>query len=183
MARRWVSFNSLLSSVCRIVSYWLHEISAGARRVMQCESHLPALFFRKSTDSLAAFVTFIVLAVGLASCGKTTDTPQGHVTGNVSFKGQPVTEGMVFLLSKATGRSASANLAGDGHFVIKEGVNVGKYTVSIIPPVIESNPGNGPEPPPKEYPNIPKKYRSDTTSDLFVEVVAGENEFSWDLKE
>jgi len=126
-------------------------------------------------------------AVGVllfAGCGGGgSDTPRGDVSGTVTYQGQPVTEGTVNFLSPETGRSASATLDAQGKFTVDGGVEAGSHVVTITPPFVEVPPG-GDEPPPepKEYANIPEKYRSDTTSDLTAEVKPGKNQFSFELE-
>lgn len=124
----------------------------------------------------------LLLAVVSAGCG-----PDGkatvEVTGKVTFKGAPVTEGQVTFLAE-DGYSATAELDSSGKFTI-ETLQVGKYTVSVNPPALTEAPSEDPSKmgKPKQYKNIPQGYRNETTSDLTAEVTAdGENNFTFDMK-
>jgi len=88
------------------------------------------------------------------------------VSGDVRFDGEPVSEGTVTFFSKQSGAAPVAELNTDGHFEFTDGIPAGDYAVVIAPPFVEQAAGVPITEAPKEYPNIPQKYRSDTTSDL-----------------
>jgi hypothetical protein len=92
------------------------------------------------------------------------------VSGDVSFNGQPVSEGTVTFFSKLSGAAPAAELNIEGHFEFAEGIPAGDYAVVIAPPFVEQVAGAPVTEAPKEYPNIPQKYRSDITSDLKVTI-------------
>lgn len=134
--------------------------------------------------SCAAFgwIVGAMLAVG-AGCG---GPAKGQVSGKVTFRGQPVTEGKVTFLPQGPGNPAEADLQSDGSYrveTIDGGLIVGDYLVLINPPVIlvDTDPGKSP-PSPMEKPvkNIPPRYRNQGTP-LKVTVEPGPNTFNFDL--
>ncbi|MCA9116767.1 MAG: carboxypeptidase regulatory-like domain-containing protein [Planctomycetaceae bacterium] len=136
--------------------------------------HLPGQSVMRS--ALAALSLVL-----LAGCGGSSEVAKQPVTGRVTFDGEAVTEGTVNFFSPETGAGASAPLDSTGSFKMEEGIPAGTYKVSIQPPSQEVAAG-APEPEnPKEYPNIPEKYRSDTTSGLTANVTDGENSFDFPL--
>jgi predicted small lipoprotein YifL len=110
-----------------------------------------------------------------AGCGKSGPV-RFPVTGEVTFEGQPVTEGTVSFVSKETGTASAAALDASGRFEIPDGLPAGRYVVAVAPPPPEEVGGAPAADPPREYPNIPQKYRSDTTSDLTADVGDGAQE-------
>ncbi len=126
-----------------------------------------------------------VLAAGLAlaaaaivGCGK--DVEYGPVYGRVTFNGQPLSEGQVVFFEPQIHVYHTAKIRPDGEFVAKmadgPGLIVGTYQVAVMPPVVEG-PGTqaiGPSAP-REYPNIPAKYRDPKTSGLTVTIEEGAN--------
>ena len=120
--------------------------------------------------------------VALAGCGG-EGNPVGTVSGTVTFQGQPVTEAQVSFRSSETGRGNIATLDSAGEFSLPEALAVGSYTVSITPPAPPApDMDAGPQPPPKQYANIPQKYRSELTSPLKADVKEGENQFPFELE-
>ena len=128
----------------------------------------------------------LALTVAIAGCGDSRG-PTGTVSGKVTFKGQPVTEGMVSFVS-AEGHGASGLLDSAGNYTLVTadgpGVPAGDYKVAIRPPVtgdpdelpIDFDPAEQPE-----YPNIPSKYRSPTNSSLTATVKEDANTFDFDM--
>lgn len=127
-------------------------------------------------------------------CGKASPPePRGTVTGQVTFRGQPVTGAMLHFAHQEKGHEAHVPLDADGKFVVKtltaDGLPPGKYRVTITPAVITEPTSDDPNskipPRTKTVSNvkIPAKYQAPATTDLLAEVVAGENpEFAFDLK-
>jgi hypothetical protein len=124
----------------------------------------------------------VLLAAG-SGCG---GPAIGQVSGKVTFRGQPVTEGKVTFLPQGAGNPAEADLQSDGSYrvqTIDGGLVVGDYLVLINPPVVlvDTDPGKSP-PSPMEKPvkNIPARYRNQGTP-LKVTVQPGANTFDFDL--
>jgi hypothetical protein len=107
--------------------------------------------------------------------------PRGTVSGVVTYKDKPVTEGQVVFSAPERGQGAMANLDSTGKYSIPEGIEVGEYKVMVTPPPSNVAAG-GPKPPLKVYTNLPEQYRNEATTDLKANVVEGENTFNFDLK-
>lgn len=139
--------------------------------------------------------TFVLVAVGMlfvqiAGCsGEGPDYETGQVSGTVTFDGKPVTEGSVTFHSEELGTGGTADLGSGGTFTVRgaegAGLRVGSYVVRISPPPQDFGDGdpNKPAPTiaPKEFPNIPEKYRDSKTSGLKADVKAGPNEFKFEM--
>jgi hypothetical protein len=132
--------------------------------------------------------TALFCCVLLAGCS--TRPPLGKVTGQVTFRGAPVSEGCIIFTDDGQGLSYVSDLDGEGRFVFQVaqgyGLPPGNYAVAIRPPrpskpsleyVAPKMDAN------KEYPNIPKQYREPKTSGLAAVVKAGGNEpYVFDLR-
>lgn len=124
----------------------------------------------------------VALAVLAAGCGRDT----GNVTGKVSYNGQPVSEGQVIFSDPEYGTHVVAKLQSDGsyaaHCTDGPGLWVGQYTVAVTPPVEEAPLGPAvARPRPKEYPNIPAKFRDPKTSPWKISVEESNPPFDYDL--
>src|SRR5262249_5063699 len=125
------------------------------------------------------------LGLGSAGCSKSGPV-RGDVSGTVTFKKQPVTEGKISFYSPATGYGGSADLDATGNYVIKTlegGLPLGEYVVTVTPLTYMDHSDQKPLPADKENPapNIPEKYRRPGTSPLKAEVKEGKNEFPFDM--
>lgn len=106
--------------------------------------------------------------------------PQTYpVRGTVTYRGQPVTSGLVLLSPQEQGHAATGELAADGTFRLTtfrrhDGAVPGKYRVAI-----QVFPRDGAGLPGAEFggkrPPIPQKYFNPESSGLLVEIKAGEN--------
>ena len=125
----------------------------------------------------------LLTVIPLAGCGEggKQPGPTGGVAGVVTFEDQPVTEGRVQFYSAQTGGGGMATLDQSGKFAMQDPILVGSYKVSILPPE-EPAPESPTGTEPKEYPNIPEKYRTELTTDLTAEVKEGDNQFTFDMK-
>lgn len=132
------------------------------------------------------FVFALMLAVALPGCGG-SDMKIGAVSGKVTFRGQPVTEGTVSFINADAGAGAEAKLGTDGTYAVETpdgGLPVGTYAVSITPPLYldDSDPKTPPSWVEKKVANIPQKYRSHYKSGLTATVQEGDNDVPFDLK-
>lgn len=117
----------------------------------------------------------------LAGCGgaQAESKPMGTVSGSVTLKGKPLTDCRVNLISDQLGASAGGDLQADGSFTLDGPVPAGNYAVFITMPEIftpaqaQSKSGLS---------SVPKKYRSQSTTDLKADIQQGENKVDFDLK-
>lgn len=128
-----------------------------------------------------------LLVPGLLFCaalGCARGPETGTVRGKVTFKGQPVKEGLVTFLNPTEGGAAEANINPDGTYAVASGVVVGDYLVEIKPlvEIKDTDPGKSPPAPvEKPAPDIPKKYRQQGLTPLRVTVRRGENVLDFDM--
>jgi hypothetical protein len=120
-------------------------------------------------------------------CGGPTDElPRQAVSGKVTFKGQPLAQGMIQFQPADGGATAGGGAIADGEYSIAkaEGLVPGKYQVVVTstPPPAPLPPGTmpgDPVPPPKE--TIPAKYNVKTTLSATV-TKEGPNTFDFPLE-
>ncbi|MBX6312095.1 MAG: hypothetical protein IRY99_04130 [Isosphaeraceae bacterium] len=136
----------------------------------------------------------------LWGCGGTDPAkpPLGKVSGKVTYKGKPVTNGSVIFTPVAgkgaeTGQVATGQLESDGSFVlttfdIGDGAVLGQHTVTVEARSEDINKLNQPKEDgtiayilPK--PSVPEKYTKPATSPLRYTVEAGSNHFDIELKD
>lgn len=131
---------------------------------------------RKSALILLAMALVIPSSQGCGEPGPTT----GPVVGNVTLDGEPLQSGLV-RLSNAEGYGAIATVQEDGSFQFETDVEVGTYTVTVLPP---EPPAPGDPPPEKKLPrpNIPRQYQSEQSSPLTIEVTDSSNELNITLE-
>jgi len=115
--------------------------------------------------------------------------PVGQVTGKVTYKSEPVGEGVVHFSNSEVGFSADAKIGSDGFYTLtthKGGVPPAEYKVTISPPEIP-DPSSGGDTAPgtitKEMDNIPEKYRSLATTPLTATVKEGKNQVALDMED
>ena len=109
----------------------------------------------------------------------------GEVHGKVTFKGKPVTEGLVTFLNPTEGGGAEAPIGADGAYAVQGGVVVGDYLAVVTPlvEIVDTDPGKTPPGPvEKNAPNIPRKYRMQGSTPLRAKVKSGKNEINLELK-
>jgi hypothetical protein len=124
-------------------------------------------------------ITIAALLLGAGwGCGGGSGSmaPLVSVKGKVTYKGQPLTKGIVHFEPDGYGRPASGELQADGTFVLTtlqkgDGVVAGEHKVSV------TDTGSNPR---KEL--VPKKYTSPNSSELTADVNADHTEFTFDLQ-
>jgi hypothetical protein len=128
-----------------------------------------------------------VVAFALVGCGSSDGPKTYPVKGNVTYRGQPVTSGMVLLTPQDSGHAATGNLEKDGTFRLTtfkkdDGAAPGKYHVAV-----QVFPSEGAGLPGAEFagkpPPVPPKYMNAATSGLSAEIKAGENQLELSLKD
>ena len=120
-------------------------------------------FSSRAAAAAALVGAAVVLAAGCGSAEKPLD-----VTGRVTFKGEPVTEGSVQFIEDRTGRGAEVDLGPDGTY--KASLFPGDYKVVVTPPYMVDESQGIPNPYYKKVKNIPAKYHSTDTSGLTAAV-------------
>lgn len=134
--------------------------------------------------------SLLVLAVIAVGCG-TGGPVIGSVSGLVTHGGEPVSPGLVNLVSK-TGFAVSVKLDRNGVYTARSqhgnGVPLGTYRVSVtdVPltdqeVVAALRGGSVTVAPPTDLVKIPPKYREFGTSGLTIEVQEGVNVFDIEL--
>jgi hypothetical protein len=102
------------------------------------------------------------------------------VRGQVTCNGRTVTEGLVVFFEPESRVYQAARIQSDGSYVAKmsegPGLLVGDYQVAVMPPVIEGPGSKNPGPTtPRDYREIPLRYRNPKTSGLTLTVTEGVN--------
>ena len=128
---------------------------------------------------------WIVVAIVLTGCNQSDSL--GQVSGQVTFRGEPVSEGLVLLVGAEQGIHVTAEVRPDGTFDVVTldggGLPPGSYQVGITPPRVEF-PIDPSQPLPivRDHPDIPAKYRNTATSQLTINVQEGENRLDIDMQ-
>lgn len=130
-------------------------------------------------------MAFLLAIAALAGCR--SGPAVGQVSGKVTFKDKPVTEGRITFYNPKTGYIADDQLGKDGGYAIKTkegGLIVGDYVVTVTPLMYldDSQPTKTPpalmEKPAKD---IPRRYRGEKTSPLKVTITEGKNEHNFNM--
>jgi len=128
-----------------------------------------------------------VTAIIAAGCTKSDNPKTYPVNGKVTYKGQPVSSGIVLLTPTENGHAATGNLEKDGTFHLTtfqkgDGAVPGKYQVAV-----QAFPAEGAGLPGAEFagkpPPVPLKYMSAASSGLTVEIKVGDNHLEFPLKD
>jgi hypothetical protein len=111
----------------------------------------------------------------------------GEVSGKVTYRGQPVSEGRVSFTHVEAGYGADALLESDGTFVVETaegGLPVGEYRVAITPLIVmdSSDPNTPPVGVEKAARDIPQKYRDESSSGFTAMVVKGKNDVTFEMQ-
>lgn len=110
------------------------------------------------------------LGIALFGCGP-APVPTGTVTGSVSVKGKPFTDGMVVFFSPEQGMGSPAFIDAQGTFVTVTPIPIGNYSIYFDKKPAEQGGVATPGPPD----GVPAEYAALHTSPLKMEVVEGEN--------
>ncbi len=136
------------------------------------------------------FCLFLVASASVLGCG----SPTAIVTGKVTYKGKPVTSGVVVFIDDVGRATLPANVQSDGTFDINR-ASPGRVKVSFDnlapPPLPKAEPGS----PLAEdaefkqmaaavenYTATPPKYKDPTKSGIVFDLKPGRNECNIDLK-
>lgn len=114
--------------------------------------------------------SFAMVFGAIAGCEPAIKT--GTVKGTVTFNGKPYDGSAIMLLDMTTGQAAGVDIGPDGQFSIDQPMQLGTYNVYLAPKSVDVNA----EPQAvKVDASVPSKYWSESTTDLTVTVVEGEN--------
>jgi hypothetical protein len=133
----------------------------------------------------AALVAMAALTVLSSGCGK--KVVLGKVHGQVSYRHQPLDAGIVgFSSETGAGIHMTAKLDADGRYLVSMakgyGLPPGEYKVAVYPFVADLPIGSTTRPEPREFPNIPVRYRDPKTSGLTLTVHEGDNPYNIDME-
>jgi hypothetical protein len=120
---------------------------------------------------VAIFLGLLACASWQVGCGAKAP-PTGSVSGKVTYKGQPLTTGVVTFINEKAGSGASGEIDASGSYWIAS-IRTGEYNVAVqqCPP----SPSAGPEAKGSWKLNIPDKYQALETSGLTAMVKEGKN--------
>lgn len=139
----------------------------------------------RSMGLVAGLSAFLLFLTGCG--GGSGNPPTAPVSGEVSYKGKPVTGGHVqFHPQGVEGNPGFSPLGPNGEFTLttyenEDGAVIGPHVVTVQVFPQGGNPGEGFS---EDETPIPKKYESVESSDLKVEVTEdGDNRFLLELKD
>ena len=117
-----------------------------------------------------------LMSVFLVGCGSDAN-PTGSVSGTVTLDEAPFSgDSSVVLMCLDTGQAGSADIQSDGTFRLEKRLPVGTY-VAFISPKSSSAEAMGDQPVEATVDEaVPKKYRSETTTDVKIDIVEGKND-------
>lgn len=128
-------------------------------------------------------LAWTLVGVGIVACGGgCADGDIGRMSGRITYRGQPVTQGAVLFENSEQGVSVNAVLGKNGEFAARThdqpGLPPGTYRVAVSPRTFGD--GSAPlvvDPSATESAKspIPEKYHQTSTSGLTVEILAGAN--------
>ncbi len=127
----------------------------------------------------------LLSVITLSGCGSTpgADRKKGSVEITVTYAGEPLSNGAVSLSIAKEGKGCSGNLDAEGKVTLSN-IEIGNYTVSIGLADSETDAEKIVPKGKAAYKNIPKKFRSQSTTPLKAEVKEGEKtSYTFDLKE
>jgi hypothetical protein len=128
----------------------------------------------------------LLLSLLMYSGGCQPAQPLGDVHGRVSFRGTPIKAGIVGFDGGTATVTMTANVNENGEFRVSMakgyGLPLGTYRVAIYPFVADLPIGSKERPAPREFPDIPQRYRQPATSELTITVTPGDNPYDIDMK-
>lgn len=137
------------------------------------------LFPNVAFRSAILVVLLAMASVSLTGCPGSV--PTGTVAGKVTYKGAPLTAGVVNFYNAEKGSAATADLDSSGAFKIGAPLPVGTYKVYVLPPTPKQLPP-GEAQPKVDFP-LPPKLQDAGQTPVTEEVKAGANDFTIDLPE
>ena len=134
------------------------------------------------THRIVCAAVLSLLTVGCG--GEGAEEVAGSVSGKVTFKDAPVTEGIISFLDLEKGTGGSGTLESDGTYSLDNEIPVGTYKVTVNPPEVEMPADIEKTVPPQKDPkDIPQSYRSTDTTALTATVKEGTNQHDFNMKD
>lgn len=131
---------------------------------------------------LRQIVLACLMTVLFVGCGETSG-PTGSVKGKVTLDDAPYSGDVsVVFMSTDTGQAGSADIQSDGTFSLGAPLPVGSYAVFIGPKSATSEDGMEEPSEEKMDDSLPEKYLSETSTDIKIDIVEGDNDVTVPLK-
>ena len=124
-----------------------------------------------------------VLASGLLTSfiGCDSGPTTGQASGKVIFEGVPYGKAAVVFFSTTTGYGTTSNLASDGTFSLPAKLPIGEYKIYLAPSLAPTTTEDAAPAPVKIDNSTPRRYWSESSTDIVVNVEPGDNHFEIEL--
>lgn len=138
-----------------------------------------------SRRTFFAWGSMVLATVALTGCGGGDSTPKGKVQGKVTFKGGSLPTGCSIAFSGGAG-GGSTTIDASGAYRFSDGLPVGSYRVSLVPPTTSQSPeeamkaamgGKAADP----TGGLPPAYLDPAKSGWTADVKAGDNTADFEL--
>ena len=120
----------------------------------------------------------VFVGVAMSAVGCSPREPIATLSGNVTFEGEPLADGLLVLSNEVIGVYITAEII-QGKFEVstaKQGVPPGEYRVAITPPIVDHPIGPIEERPHAvKFLQIPERYRDEQTSGFAITLEDGKN--------
>ena len=133
-----------------------------------------------SWKPISQYATLLAMLLIVVMVGCDKGPPTGTLKGNVTLDGEPYTGSALIIID--AGQGASVNIQEDGTFEVEDPLLVGTYKVYLAPPIEDLM---AEEAKPTAMPldvRVPAKYKNESSTDIEINVVEGENDVLIDLK-
>ncbi len=128
---------------------------------------------------------FAIAGLLLIGCGPSR-AKLYPVSGRVTFQGKPVAAGMIRFSDPQAGIDMLARIGGDGGYDVVmdrgRGLPAGSYQVAVMPPLAPVQIGPIKSHQPRQFLDIPAKYRRPSSSGLTFTVQPGLGNFDVDMQ-
>ncbi|MEY4179432.1 MAG: hypothetical protein RLY70_3006 [Planctomycetota bacterium] len=138
-----------------------------------------------SRRTFLAYGTMVLASVAFTGCGGGDGVARGNLQGKVTLKAGSLPAGCTVAFSGGTG-GGSATIDSSGAYKLSEGIPVGSYRVSIVPPATSQSPEEAMKAAMSGKAmdatgGVPAKYLDPAQSGLTVDVKAGDNTANFEL--
>ncbi len=129
------------------------------------------------------FVICIISVALVTGCGKSySPPPSAKASGQVTYKGKPVTAGEIYFVAAEKGFSANGTLDSEGKYQLSSGLPSASYKVYFAGPKVVQPPRPGVKAPKLDPFVLPAKYLREATSGQFADIKAGDNKVDFKLE-